>query len=92
MEFNWLGAIGLFFASAALESIFALYTLAVTKHKALEASMWSLVSYFLLALGILNFIHNKWYVIPLALGAFCGTYLVVTWEARKDKKSGKAKV
>lgn len=86
MEFNWLGAVGLFFASAALESIFALYTLAVTKHKALEASTWSLVSYFLLALGILNFIHNKWYVVPLALGAFCGTYGVVTWEVRKNKK------
>jgi hypothetical protein len=85
MEFNWLGAIGLFFASGALEAIFALYTLAVTKHKALEASTWSLVSYFLLALGILNFIHNKWYVIPLALGAFCGTYGVVRWEAGKKK-------
>jgi hypothetical protein len=86
MEFNWLGAVGLFFASAALESIFALYTLAVTKHRAMEASVWSLVSYFLLALGILNFIHNKWYVVPLSLGAFGGTYVVVTWEARKKSK------
>jgi len=88
MEFNWLGAVGLFFASAALESIFALYTLAVTKHKALEASMWSLVSYFLLAVGILNFINNKWYVFPLAFGAFVGTYAVVTWDSKK-KKTGK---
>lgn len=86
MEFNWLGATGLFFASGILEAIFALYTLAVTKHRALEASIWSLVSYFLLAVGILNFIHNKWYVFPLALGAFCGTYGVVTWEARKKPK------
>jgi len=87
MEFNWLGAVGLFFASFALEAIFALYTLAVTKHKALEASTWSLVSYFLLALGILNFIHNKWYVIPLALGAFGGTYAVVTRESNKKGKT-----
>lgn len=86
MEFNWLGAVGLFFASFALEAVFALYTLAVTKHKALEASTWSLVSYFLLALGILNFIHNKWYVIPLAVGAFCGTYAVITWESYKKSK------
>ena len=85
-NFNWLGAVGLFFASAALESIFALYTLAVTKHKALEASIWSLISYFLLAVGILNFINNKWYTIPLALGAFAGTYIVVTRESRKSPK------
>jgi hypothetical protein len=85
-SFNWLGAVGLFFASAALESIFALYTLAVTKHKALEASMWSLISYFLLAVGILNFINNKWYTVPLALGAFAGTYVVVTREKRKNPK------
>jgi asparagine N-glycosylation enzyme membrane subunit Stt3 len=87
MEFNWLGAVGLFFASAVLEAIFGLYTLAVTKHKAIEAATWSLVSYFLLAVGILNFIHNKWYVIPLALGAFCGTFAVVKREAAKKTKT-----
>jgi len=86
-SFNWLGAIGLFFASAALEAIFALYTLAVTKHKALQAATWSLVSYGLLAVGILNFINNKWYVIPLGLGAFAGTYGIVKWETNKKKKS-----
>jgi hypothetical protein len=89
MEFNWLGAVGLFFASFALESIFALYTLAVTKHKALEAGTWSLISYFLLALGILNFIHNRWYVIPLALGAFAGSYVIVAREANKKKTTKK---
>jgi hypothetical protein len=89
MEFNWLGAVGLFFASAALEAIFALYTFAVTKHKALQASTWSLVSYGLLAVGILNFINNKWYVIPLALGAFSGTYCIVRWESLKKARSKK---
>ena len=86
-KFNWLGAVGLFFASFGLEAIFALYTFAVTKHKALQASTWSLISYGLLAVGILNFINNRWYVIPLALGAFCGTYAVVTWESQKKAKN-----
>lgn len=83
MEFNWLGAVGLFFVSASLDAIVTLTTVAITKHKAAEAASWSLLSYLLMALGILNFIHNRWYVIPLALGAFCGTYIVVAREAKK---------
>lgn len=83
MEFNWIGAVGLFFVSASLDAIVTLTTVAITKHKATEAATWSLLSYLLMALGILNFIHNRWYVIPLALGAFCGTYIVVAREARK---------
>jgi hypothetical protein len=38
MDFNWLQAIGLFFASFALDGVFALYTVAVVKTKSLQAA------------------------------------------------------
>jgi hypothetical protein len=86
MDFNWLGAIGLFFASFALDAVFALYTLSVMKHKALQAGTWSLFTYLLMAVGILNFVNNRWYIVPLSLGAFGGAYAVVKWESLKKKR------
>jgi len=83
MDFNWLGAVGLFFASFALDAVFALYTLSVVKHHSVRAGLWSAITYLLMAVGILNFINNRWYIIPLAFGAFLGAYAVVEWEARK---------
>lgn len=87
MEFNWLGAVGLFFASFALDAVFALYTFAVVKHNALMAGVWSLITYLLLTVGILNIVHNRWYIIPIALGAFVGAYTVVRREALKKPKA-----
>lgn len=89
MEFNRLIAVGLFFASFALDAIFALYTVAVIKTKALQAASWSLLTYLLYAIGLVNFIDNKWYIIPLSLGAFAGAYAVVKHEALKKQKSKK---
>jgi hypothetical protein len=37
VSFNWLVATGLFFAIAALNAVFALYTVAVVKNQALAA-------------------------------------------------------
>jgi hypothetical protein len=87
MEFNWLGAIGLFFAALVLDAVFALYTVAVVKSKALTAASMSFLTYLLSAVGILSFVNDKWYVLPLGLGAFVGSYIVVKYEAnKKDRK------
>jgi uncharacterized protein YebE (UPF0316 family) len=86
MEFNWLLAVGLFFASFALDAIFALYTVAVMKNKAFQAASWSLLTYVLAAVGLVSFIDNKWYLIPLSLGAFAGAYAVVKREELKKSK------
>jgi hypothetical protein len=87
MEFNWLAAIGLFFASFLLDAVFAIYTVAVVKLQAFRAATMSLLTYGLAAVGILSFVDNKVYLIPLSLGAFAGSYVVVKYEAiQKSKK------
>jgi hypothetical protein len=91
MEFNWLAAIGLFFASAALDAVFALYTVAVIKNKALTAASWSFLTYLLMAVGILNYVENKLYIIPLSLGAFAGSYVIVKRESDKSDNARKNK-
>jgi hypothetical protein len=83
MEFNWAYAIGLFFAALVLDVVFALYTIFVIKKRALAAANMSLLTYLLGALGIVSYVNNKWYVIPLALGAFIGSYITVRHEASR---------
>lgn len=86
MIFNWWLALGLFAASALLDAVFALYTVAVVKNQALKAATMSLLTYVLMAVGILNYVANKWYIVPLALGAFVGSYVIVKREAMQKKK------
>ncbi len=40
--------------------------------------------HFLLAFGVVNYVGNFLYVVPLALGSWIGTYLVVRREEIKD--------
>ncbi len=87
MEFNWLAAIGLFIAATLLDAVFAMYTVAVINTRPLKAASLSFFTYTLEAVGVVNYVHNKWYLVPLALGAFSGSYAVVKWEAIKKTKS-----
>jgi hypothetical protein len=86
MEFNWLVALGLFIAATFLDAIFALYTVAVIQTQPLKAASLSFLTYTLEAVGVVNYVNNKWYLIPLAIGAFVGSYAVVKWEAVKKNK------
>lgn len=86
MDFNWLAAIGLFLAATALDALFVMYTFSVVNTKPLVAGNLSVLMYGLEALGVLNYVNNKWYLIPLGAGAFVGSYGVVKWEATKKKK------
>jgi hypothetical protein len=86
MEFNWLVALCLFIAATFLDAIFALYTVAVIQTQPLKAASLSFLTYTLEAVGVVNYVNNKWYLIPLAIGAFVGSYAVVKWEAVKKNK------
>ena len=36
--------------------------------------------HFLIAFGVLNYVQYYLYVLPLALGSWIGTYIVVKWK------------
>jgi hypothetical protein len=87
MEFNWLIAFGVFIASALLDAVFAVYIFAINKHQAHLAGVMSFITYALMAVGIVNYVQNKWYIVPTAFGAYLGTFLIVKYESRKKKKA-----
>ncbi len=86
MEFNWLLAIGLFFASILLDAVFALYTIAVVKNQPFKTASMSVLCYLIAAVGVVNYVQNRWYLIPLSAGAFVGSYAIVKREALKKSK------
>lgn len=88
-HFNFGYSVVLFIVALILDAVFALYTLAVTKHQSVKAGILSALIYILSAFGILSFVNNKLYVIPLSLGAFFGAFLIVEKEKRDNKKEKK---
>lgn len=91
MSFNPLIAIGLFFAATLLDAIFALYTVAVINTRPMRAASLSFMTYTLEAVGVVNYVNNRWYLVPLAIGAFSGSYIVLKWEEIKKNQGKKNK-
>ncbi len=76
-------ALLVFVAYIVIDGMYAYYTLAVTSKKPVTAATVGALMHFLIAFGVLNYIQNYLYLIPLALGSWVGTYFVVRKDARK---------
>jgi len=78
-DFNWLTALLVFVVYVFFDVLYALYVLCVSRKQAFAASAISSVLYSLGAYGTMSYLHNPWYLIPLAAGAFLGTYIAVRY-------------
>ncbi len=78
------GLAGLVFgAYLVIDALYAQYTYSVVGRKPIQAANIGFIMHFLLAFGVINYVENFLYVIPLALGSWAGTYLVVWREKRR---------
>lgn len=82
LSFNWLLALGVCIAYFIVDAMYAYYTLAVTQRRAISAATTGALMHFLLALGVLSYVQNYLYIIPIAIGSWLGTFYIVS----KDKK------
>jgi len=82
-SFNILIAAGVLVAYLIVDGMYAHYTLAITEHKAMSAANTGALMHFLLAVGVLSYVQNYLYIIPIAIGSWIGTYLIVI---RKHKQ------
>lgn len=76
-------AIGVFLASAFIDFAWAHYTMAVSAKRVHPAAAWSVVIGLLGAVSVLSYTHNKWLLIPIALGYYAGTWFAVRRELKK---------
>ncbi len=83
----WL-ALLVFVAYVLIDGMYAYYTIAVTKRRPVASASVGALMHFLIAFGVLNYVQNYLYLIPLALGSWVGTYLIVSLD--KKRTSGDA--
>lgn len=78
-EFSWATAALVFCIYILFDVLYALYVICVSRRHAVAASAISSALYSLGAYGVVSYLHNLWYLIPLACGAFIGTYIAVRY-------------
>lgn len=73
-------AFSMLLAYAIIDALYANYTLSVTRLNPISAATIGSIIHFLLAFGVLNYVQNYLYIIPLAIGSWLGTYYAVRRE------------
>lgn len=73
----------LFFAYMAIDALYASYTYLLIKKSPARAATVGAGMYFLIAFGVVNYVNNFFYVIPLVAGSWIGTYIIVLREKNK---------
>ena len=79
-DFNYNTAFLVFLAYVVIDILYALYVVYVGKRNAVGAAAASALLYSLSAYGVVTFSKNILYIIPLAAGAFLGTYFTVKYQ------------
>lgn len=76
-EFDLLTAFLILVVYIVVDGMYAYYTLKIAEKKPVHATTSGALMHFLLALGVLSYVQNYLYVVPLAIGSWIGTYIVV---------------
>ena len=79
-DFDIALAFLLFMAYIIVDGLYAYYTYAIIKRTPFRAATSGMVIHFILAFGVISYVENFWYVIPLACGSWVGTYSVTRYE------------
>jgi hypothetical protein len=82
-EFSWLTAATIFGTYVLIDMLYAWYVMCVAGRHAFTAACLTAVIYSLLAYGVVSYSQNILYLVPLASGAFLGTYLTVRLHPEK---------
>ena len=76
-DFSWLTASTVFLTYVVIDCLYAWYVISVNARRAGTAATLTSVIYSLLAYGVVSYSKNILYLVPLAAGAFVGTFLMV---------------
>ena len=75
-----LWAVLVFVLTGVADFLWAIYIRRTNQGKAMASATTSALLWLLAAFVIVNYVENKWLILPGALGAFVGTYFTVKWD------------
>lgn len=76
-EFDIKIALLIFIGYIIIDYLYADYIVSVSNKQPLRSAILSAIIYSMLAMGVVTYSKNPLYILPLAAGAFIGTYLLV---------------
>ncbi len=82
-QFNFLVAAGLFVFYLFVEMLDSSLTFSLTQHKSIRSALVTFILYTTLAVEVAAIVSNYLYVLPVALGAALGSFIVVEHEKKK---------
>jgi len=86
----WI-SLGLFILYIALDVIYSNYVFSLNKLHAFNSANFSTILIFLTGIATFEYVHNLWYLLPMCLGAWIGSYISVKVEKKKKKKRADAR-
>jgi len=90
-DFNWTTALIIFVSYCSADWLFTICADAIIKRKKLLAANAGLGMYIVGAFGVISYVEDWRYIVPMCIGGWIGTYVSVWHEAVKDKRNATVK-
>jgi hypothetical protein len=82
-SFNWGIGFLVFLIYIIIDGLYAKYTLDVVAKKPIQSANIGALMHIFLAFGVISYTENVLYIVPLVLGSWLGTYLMVKFDKKK---------
>jgi len=83
MDLDFIIFMAVFTAYFVFDWLYAKYTLAIANLKAVSASILGMIIYVISAFGVLNYVENFLYIIPMVIGGGFGMFFAIQREKHK---------
>jgi hypothetical protein len=81
-----LEALAAFSLMFTLDFIYSAYTKSIADSLPMRSSLWASALIVVNGGVVLSYTANPWMLIPIALGAFGGTYTEIWWRLRRQRR------
>lgn len=78
-EFSWLIAIALLFGFILYDFLYAIYYIFVSRKMAFMAANTACALYIIGSVSTIAYLGNYYYLIPIFIGSYIGTYVAVKY-------------